>query len=567
MATEKVPGSARGKIARLSAPPQLLVRPTPRPDEHGLGYQLRLAHVNGLANPSWLAHSIASADLPKGLARARWCPFCIGEAEAYWRQSWQAGPGICIRHQCWLVDVCPHCTRATTWRRVRLRSCSCKHDLSETTAAVISPEIAAFLPNQPVGDGRDIWWRQLNLERRWRLARFLGALATYGLHNKPLKKASQATIVMEKAMVTAGAAILQGGEAGFHVLLDRIRVAPTKKVTVQLLREAYPGLIFKVRSRLPKFECENLLSQIRSYVQKKSASRVALTWRDAEVAATKSARDCAREFKIRPDRVLTLIADHGISPKVRQTKTGRTMLALGAAELAQVQQSVSTSLCQRRASKLFGISPQRQCELVKVGLIRKVGTCIDGPSMAQLVDDIVQRAQEGPPEHSNDMLAFAEALRTLVPVPLTVQFIQALLDKQIKIFYVTQSVNSFRDLVISRTQTKTVLAGEQHKGASLLSIPEATTHLGLKQEVVYHLIRKKLIKSVPRRIGRRAARYVSRQEIERFQQKTEPLVTAAGRAGIPFQGALKWASVQGLRLVSGPSVDGGRQYFVSKVES
>jgi hypothetical protein len=54
------------------------------------------------------------------------------------------------------------------------------------------------------------------------------------------------------------------------------------------------------------------------------------------------------------------------------------------------------------------------------------------------------------------------------------------------------------------------------------------------------------------------------EALEVFGQEFEPLARAAVRDGADHRRGLQWARENGVELVSGPVVDGGRQYFVRR---
>jgi hypothetical protein len=97
-----------------------------------------------------------------------------------------------------------------------------------------------------------------------------------------------------------------------------------------------------------------------------------------------------------------------------------------------------------------------------------------------------------------------------------------------------------------------------------LTIPECAERLGIKQEVAYHLVRKALIRTERVNSGRREAQVVPLGTLEVFQGEFETLARAAQRAGVDHRAGLEWARANGVELVSGPGVDGGRQYFVRR---
>ena len=100
--------------------------------------------------------------------------------------------------------------------------------------------------------------------------------------------------------------------------------------------------------------------------------------------------------------------------------------------------------------------------------------------------------------------------------------------------------------------------------ATDLSIPEAAILLRLKQEVVYGLCNRGLIRTGTG--GALRGRRVSREEVERFEKeffvpsRRFPDRQEAGRALRRLLGA-------GVRPLTGPTVDGGRQYVFRRLDA
>ncbi|RBB37269.1 hypothetical protein DPV79_21525 [Burkholderia reimsis] len=99
---------------------------------------------------------------------------------------------------------------------------------------------------------------------------------------------------------------------------------------------------------------------------------------------------------------------------------------------------------------------------------------------------------------------------------------------------------------------------------SHISIVEAARRLGVKQEVMYHLINIGLFSTRTGKLRRRAAQVVDADELKKFSQQFLPLSTVARAMGISARQAPSWAREHGIEIVTGPSVDGGRQYWIRK---
>ena len=118
-----------------------------------------------------------------------------------------------------------------------------------------------------------------------------------------------------------------------------------------------------------------------------------------------------------------------------------------------------------------------------------------------------------------------------------------------------------RDLCLVESEVK---AWNQASAAPCeeVPIPQAAVLLGLKQEVMYHLVRVGLLQTSDQLVGRRKCRVISQHEIRRFSIEVSPLSRLASLNGIDFRSAQRWARERRLELVSGPGIDGGRQFFV-----
>ena len=566
MRTSADPTKKHGEVetpTRRIAMCSLLVRPSTRPGESSHGYRLRLAHVNGLGSPAWLQQVAGVGSLPANGGHVRWCPMCLKQEHCFWMQSWNSGTPICIQHQCWLVDTCDGCKRPLTWRTARYQSCRCGTSLTEIIAPALSSDLVTL--SRPINATRpSSWWAALPLERRWKLVHFLGALHAYGLLGKPLKKASVASIGNTRDLITSGAANLLGGEQSFHELLCRIRIRPAAEISAQLLKEAFPTLLGKMRRQLPALERQTLFTWVRSFLLANSNSDVSISWKHS--GATVSAAECARHLNVRAERLSNILSLHGIASKTRLTTAGRTMLTVAPKVVREIRERMSETVSRRSVSTTYGLSSSRQTVLMEAGLIRGIAHKVDAGSVAALIECIPFVQAKECRQNLPDLISLDQLLRTLVPLQLTEAFFRSLLNGEIRCERLTIYCSHLRDLAVSRNDIQTLLDAVQKPPNEFISIPDAASQLNLKQEVVYHLVNHGVIKVVPQRIGRRLARFVKLRELARFTEKIESLVSAASRHGISRQAALSWANETGKEIVSGPTVDGGRQYFIRKAK-
>ena len=104
-------------------------------------------------------------------------------------------------------------------------------------------------------------------------------------------------------------------------------------------------------------------------------------------------------------------------------------------------------------------------------------------------------------------------------------------------------------------------------GIDFLSKDEARRVLNVKWEVLCHLIRHGHLRTTERRVGRRCSEVVLLKELERFRAIFIALSTLAKRSGICAKQAPSWAQSAGIHLITGPTIDGCRQYIARVPQS
>lgn len=117
---------------------------------------------------------------------------------------------------------------------------------------------------------------------------------------------------------------------------------------------------------------------------------------------------------------------------------------------------------------------------------------------------------------------------------------------------------------MSTSDAKRWWASRLAKETKTRSLGEAASALGVKEQVAYELADRGLLETTTLRVGRRSSRRVSARAIEAFAVTYVALGKLTSAAGIHNHVALAWARSLGLEVVSGPAVDGARQYFIKR---
>ncbi|WP_157638864.1 hypothetical protein [Burkholderia ubonensis] len=403
----------------------------------------------------------------------------------------------------------------------------------------------------------------LTVGERWNLARFLGALSRFGLRDKPLKRASRQTEDSEQILVTAGASLIMDQSACCE-LLDRLRAPPAGANNVPLLSEAFPHLLTMLRKRLREAECHWMLDLLTAYVARSRCHGSAVIW-ERKGVTDRSDREPFSQGKTRNPAIATLLAQTSVTVPIRKTKTGRQKFAIGNADFQVLREARRSLVPVKTAARYAGISAKRIRALATANLIASTETRIDTRSVDNLLANITTACASDTPTFDNP-IRLTEALRLYVPVEASARFFHQLINGRVRVAIGQSAIPALRSIVVDRGEVLSA-AKVLIESSRLLSIVETARRLGVKQEVMYHLINKGFVKAQTGKLGRRAARVVDVDDLMKFTEQFLPLFTAAKAMGISAREAPSWARRHGIEIVTGPSVDGGRQYWIRRPSS
>jgi hypothetical protein len=532
---------------------RFLMRPAARPDESFLGYRLRVAHANGLSNPGWLV--CVEDSLPKSHGVARWCPHCLSALDGYWREDWYTGRAACLVHQCWLTSKCGACRRTLRWSQARFVTCTCGAALQDVRVDAFSADVLMLVDGQiEANAGR------LSLDERWNLARFLGALSQFGLQGKPLKKASRQKENSEKLTVTAGASLIADQAACFE-MLDRLRTPQSGMNDVPLLSMVFPRLITMIRTQLSVAERCLILDLLDAYVARTSARGGAMVW-ERKGKTWRLNTGLRRPQETPNAAIFRMLARTGATIPVRRTRAGRQKFVISQADLHALQATQHSLVPLKAAARYAGISTRRIQALAEARLVASNGARIDTRSVDRVLEGVAA-ASVRDVQVLEDPVSLTDALRLYVPVEASAAFFNRLMSGAVRLVFGPNEVPALRDIYANRGDMISA-ARPPTETSSRISIVEAARRLGVKQEVMYHLINTGLIRTKTGKLGRRRARVVDIDDLQKFTEQFMPLFSVAKGLGLSAREAPAWARQHGIEIVTGPSVDGGRQYWIRR---
>jgi hypothetical protein len=247
---------------------------------------------------------------------------------------------------------------------------------------------------------------------------------------------------------------------------------------------------------------------------------------------------------------------------VRRTQSGRQKFVISQAELHGLRETQRHLVSVKTAARYAGLSTRRIQALAKAGLIASAGARIDMGSVDFLLGELATACVRDM-SALVDPVSLVEALRLYVPVDGSAAFFDRLKNCSVHVACEPDNAPTLHHMFSDRNEVISAVAVPVAE-SSQISIVEAARRISVKQEVMYHLINVGLLRTREGKLGRRVTRVVDVDDLRKFTEQFLPLLALAKTLGISTRQAPGWARQHGIEIITGPSVDGGRQYWIRK---
>lgn len=544
-----------------------LVRPLRDASEGVIEYGLRLAWVNGLMDARWV---VASESRSIGM---RYCPQCLCESQ-WWRSEWRLlNQVICQEHHGWLRSRCHACGKPLRLPQTRFLSCACGADHRDAPIRPLSQAMIACLRLDRPPSAEVLTW--------------FGAWSLHGPRGKPLKKASVTGAEERATLLEAGAEVVMDWPKTWHDSMNRHR-CPIDAGKVQRLNDAWSGLSIQIK-RLPDAVWrDRIWSAIDTLVaESRTTSRPIVGRNPCLLQRAPTQKATAQALGVGVVRLRTTLVratssgqlsalctlkasdEHdevalGRTP-VRHTLHGRYRHVISPVRVKALAAALSAHVSVRTAAVVLGCGRSRISALVNAGVFQVDRDRLLRSDIEALRDRVLAKAR---PPGMNALSGFElESLdriwRMLVPAPFTREFLEAVDAEKIRLS-APADATGWREVSASTADVNAWWLFARTRASEAVSLSEAANILGVKEQVAYELANRGLLQTITLRVGRRLSQRVPPSAIDEFNAKYAALNTLAVAERVHSRAALGWAQLRGLKVVTGPKIDGTRQYFVER---
>jgi excisionase family DNA binding protein len=247
---------------------------------------------------------------------------------------------------------------------------------------------------------------------------------------------------------------------------------------------------------------------------------------------------------------------------------GREVITLDPAEVKELVASRPAYKCLKSAAAFLGLKRSRLRQLVALGVLtaeshpewdRTSHWFLADKELQSFIERLRRRSQLDQMEHG---IAFKAILRfwRLAPQELKA-LVDALLAGSVSL-QLPENVN-LSAMLVDGQRARAWLKAHRTEAVSWLTPTQAAKALGLKEQVVYELIDRSLLRAQRTRGGRGWLNRIDRHELQAFRETYISLATLAHTTGKAPRALLKALAVA---PVTGPAVDGARQYFFRRTD-
>lgn len=565
----------------------MLIRPTSYPFEGPRSFRLRTLQANLISGSMTglldLDGEFADAPADRSVTDdwihrlCRWCPQClrVGE-EPYGRIGWEIRfADACAACGHWLVDRCSSCGEKVSWSRSSYCTCRCGDSLSTGISA--EAPIALFRLSRALErralkmSSEDLpIFDALNLHQCLQVVRWLGCYGGRIPQRVRQKLFASDHLEVSWPITTLTAEVLVDWPKGFHKLLSNLR-AEAAIIDSGSLSRSFRGFyrVLYTSFRGPEFKW--LREAFEDYVAEHwNGSMARRNRRIYEQAAQKMewipANLAARHIGISRAALQRLTGQGLVDMHSYETASGRRFSKVSKASMAHlISSGLNKALTLTEAAKALGLKKSRLQSLI--GFICPQAFKLQPTNvwmipetwLEQLLDRIQQLPVLDAASVTGEWVTLDWLFRYEIPSNQAAGFlINAIRDGSVM---ATRNVKATEliDVMVCRSALRSLSDPTTVVNTSHISLMEAAAMMQVKQEVVYALVRSKLLVAEHRRIGRRPALLVTRDEFQRFEATFIFGRDLAKSLATSSRSLTTKLNDLGISPVSGPGIDSCRQ--------
>jgi hypothetical protein len=575
----------------------LLVIPERMPDEGPCSFRFRLAASN-LLSVLELEELEISADIDPTHTEAsgctvldsgaftpwvrrwsRFCPQCLASRQC-WLMGWEVlFADACAECGCWLVDTCGACGGQISWKRDHLLRCICGKRLTDEQACAAPASVVRMSRalqcvalglvsvNIPAFCG-------LSLGQCVRLIRLLGTYGNGHACSVPQKVLNVDMLSVSWPITAMAAEVLSTWPTGFNALLKTLQSQGGSNSSGKLAK-AFGGFYFALYRGFKEDGFHFLRTAFEDYVAEHWTGGIAKRNRRLDGSVMEKltwipANHACRKLGVSRRRLMDLMQEGRLRGEMRVTAEQRQFIVVHKSDVQALTLNLDDGLPLEATAVRLGFSKQRLLGLLPVICpeARKLG--VQGcpwsiptdwvESWEKLIRSVAP-VSDPPPA----TVAMGHVLRYW---PWTDEQIGTLLveihNRTFAISARLSCATGLGSLLMDIDQLRAWFSARFSKAPNELTLPQVAIRIGVKQEVIYSLVRSGFLKATLRKSGRRSEQRVTFDSLAAFEEKYVFGRDVARWLNHSPRSILKFLDSENVHPVAGPGIDGCRQLLFER---
>lgn len=504
----------------------------------------------------------------------RICPCCISESpwiQPLWRLKVVTA---CPIHRIALVDVCRRCGERVSWQTALAGVCICGQRYCASTSPVDRTELAIMRAiHDSLSGAGDFVIGELSLRMttaEWvRFIRYTGRLIQGPTLERPGQITTLADLSVSKNLVLGTVALLQMWPDAFWRCLQRFVDASPGDASLKRVFSPLHAVIYS-QLREPAFQF--LRDAFETFLLEHWRGELCGRHRRFKLETIQSHKPTglakvSRQIGVGRGHLKRLVHDYYLPGNRFESPTDkrRELITIDASLVAQLLPDRSAYRDLKSTAKLLGVKRSRLRQIVALGILqadsrpdwdRTSHWYFRETELENFIAKIRSLSAPNPWQQQN----FTTLGKVLQFWQLTPQEVQGLLNALFlgELPLRMLETSSISAMEIGIEVTRAWLQEFRQRTIPWLTPTQAAAILDVKEQVVYELISRNLLSADLVPGGRAMLKRIRQHSLEEFQKKYVSLVTLSNAQATSPRALLAKLPIN---PVTGPSIDGGRQYF------
>lgn len=512
------------------------------------------------------------AEMPLGLSvsdfnhvHRRWCPMCLAETGVLQGRWTLKLTTACTKHAVWLEEVCPNCQSPQAWTDVDFMHCACGMRLTGTRVADVDAGVVALLQvlggESPENCALPDAFSALPVPLAHKVVRYLGHFIDQPRPAHPGQVRGVHQLQTAKTLISNTVQLLTDWPSRLHGLMATLQATAPNTPSV---RRTFSPLYRVLYTELDDPRCQFLRDGFEAYLHEHwwglVCQRNKLIHSQTIASHPRvTIKEAAKATETPASVIRHLVQADLIDGTATPLPSGRQQRTVHAQEMAAIKAITQGACTLQAAAQALALPESRVRMLLAHGIVK--------PAISRLSNRLAQSWLIPQAEiqrlHLTPVVGDVQAHRTLrdtlkygqLSDDEAMGMIRAVIDGELLVRSTIADAVPIGLACLDRGELAAWLLTTRRQSSPGLSVDEAAQALGLKQQVAYELVRRGLL---PSKYVAGLGRRVFDEAIQSFRQTYVSLAEIARLRGRAPRALLH--DIEGTP-VTGPSVDGARQYF------